>query len=234
MQTIDPPDRLVVEEIKDAETSAPKALGASYALNLALLFLVTIAVAMCGPDYDPEDPNIWLGYDPLTAVWITIDPKYALGALWSMAGVHFFALVNELACATRMTWSSARDGVMPFSPWLGHTVDGIPIFAALSTVFSTSGLMTMQLYSPTALAVVNSLGAFAVLSSYVVLLSCVAYHRIRFPETEEKGRILASYPYILPGIGAAGAAVMAIFLALPLSVPVTAPSMYVPCLPCCS
>lgn len=222
---VDIPNHLAVEEIKDAETTAPKALGSSYALNLALLFLVTLAVAICGPDYDPEDPNLWLGYDPLTAVWITIDPKYALGALWSMAGVLFFALVNELACATRMTWSSARDGVMPFSPWLAHTVDGIPIFAAFSTVLSTSGLMTMQLYSPTALAVINSLGAFAVLSSYVVLLSCVAYHRFRFPESETPGRILASYPYVLPGVGAVGAAIMAVFLAFPLATPITAANM---------
>lgn len=217
----------VVEEIKDAETTAPKALGASYCLNLTLLFLVTMAIMLSGPDYDPNDPDLWLGYDPLTAVWINIDPKYALGALWSMAGVLFFALVNELACATRMTWSSARDGVMPFSPWLAHTVDGIPIFAALSTVLSTSGLMTMQLYSPTALAVINSLGAFAVLSSYVVLLSCVAYHRFRFPESEPRGRLLSSCPYILPGVGAAGAAIMAIFLALPVTVPITAANMYV-------
>jgi len=223
-------NRPAVEEIKDAETTAPKALGASYALNLALLFLVTLAVAMCGPDYDPEDPNLWLGYDPLTAVWITIDPKYALGALWSMAGVLFFALVNELACAARMTWSSARDGVLPFSPWLAHTVDGIPIYAALSTVLSTSGLMTMQLYSTVALAVINSLGAFAVLVSYVVLLSCVAYHRFRFPESETKGRLLANQPYIVPGIGAAGAAFMAICLALPLQVPITAANMYDPTL----
>jgi choline transport protein len=219
-------DKPAVEEIKDAETTAPIALGLSYALNLVLLFLVTLAIAMCAPDYDPEDPDLWMGYDPLTAVWITIDPKYALGALWSMAGVLFFALVNELACATRMTWASARDGVMPFSPYLAHTTDGIPIFAAISTVLSTSGLMTMQLYSATALAVINSLGAFAVLVSYFVLLSCVAYHRFLFPDSETKGRLLASYPYIFPGIGAAGAALMAIFLAVPLEIPITAENMY--------
>jgi len=219
-------DQPTVEEIKDAETTAPIALGASYAFNLVLLLLVTLAIAMCAPDYDPEDPDLWMGYDPLTAVWITIDHRYALGALWSMAAVLFFALVNELACATRMTWASARDGVMPFSPYLAHTVDGIPIFAALSTVLSTSGLMTMQLYSTTALAVINSLGAFAVLYTYVVVLSCVAYHRFLFPDGKIKGRLLASYLYLFPGIGAVGAALMAILLALPLETPVTAENMY--------
>ena len=196
-------------------------------LNLALLFLVTLAVAMCGPDYDPEDPDLWAGFDPLTAVWINIDPKYAMGVLWSMAGVLFFALINELACATRMTWASARDGVMPFSPWLSHTVDGVPIFAAPSTVLSSSGLMTMQLYSPVALAVINSLGAFSVLVSYVILLSCVTYYRFLHPETEAPGRILASHPYILPGLGALGAGLLAIALAFPLVLPITAANMYV-------
>lgn len=129
--------------------------------------------------------------------------------------------------------------MMPSSPWLNHTM-GIHIFAALFTVLSTSGLTTMQLYSPTAFVVIKYLGSFAVLSSYVVLLSCVAHHRFRFPESEPRGRLLSRRPYILPGVGAAGAAIMTTFLALPVAVPITAANLDVfpytfsalPCLIC--
>lgn len=79
----------VVEEIKAAEKTALKALGASYCLNLALLFLVTMAIVLSGPESDPNDPNLWMGYDSLAAVRIILDPKYALEAFWLMAGVLF-------------------------------------------------------------------------------------------------------------------------------------------------
>jgi choline transport protein len=106
---------------------------------------------------------------------------------------------SEVATSSRQLWSFARDRGFPASSWLSHvcnhhdlrctepetlTIDqvqpgwNIPVRAVMVSFVVVSALACINLGSTTALRSISSLGAVAILSSYLVVIGCLIWRRL--------------------------------------------------------
>lgn len=89
--------------------------------------------------------------------------------------------LSVLAAGSRQVWAFARDGGMPFSPWLQKiTVVGtpIPVHSILACLFMTVVLSLLNLGSSTAFNSIVGLLSGSGGVSYTISISCVLYRRL--------------------------------------------------------
>ena len=93
-----------------------------------------------------------------------------------------------MATGSRQIFAFARDRVIPFSNWFAHVPEGwdIPLNGVIFTVVVSCLLSLINIGSQIAFNQLTSLGLCAIISSYIVSITCMAIRRIR------KQRILPS------------------------------------------
>lgn len=81
--------------------------------------------------------------------------------------------------ANRQLYAFARDGALPFGPWLAHVSPtwNLPFNSVLVTFVSTSLLSLVNIGSATALNSITSLATNAYLTSYMVSIGCLIWRR---------------------------------------------------------
>lgn len=169
------------EEVKDASRVIPFAMIWTLALNGLTGFVMMITFAYT-----------------LGSISAASEPKYIfafIGTFYDATQSHagatvltciittltFCSAISNLATASRQMFAFARDGGLPFSSvWrYVHPKWDLPINAILFSCVFTSLLCLINLGSSTAFNAILSIGIVALLTSYLVSLSCVLWKRIR-------------------------------------------------------
>lgn len=92
-----------------------------------------------------------------------------------------FCATNMVTTSSRQLFAFARDNGLPYSQWLAKVSPKrrIPANAIICTASFTLSLSAVLAGSPLAFNIIASLGAAAILGSYVVSIGTITYRRIK-------------------------------------------------------
>lgn len=93
--------------------------------------------------------------------------------------IGFASNLTMLATSSRQLYAFARDGALPFGPWLSRVSAGaeVPVNAIVATSVVASLLSLINLGSAVALNSLTSLSTCALLSAYITCIGCMAWRR---------------------------------------------------------
>ncbi|CAO2648275.1 Nn.00g075420.m01.CDS01 [Neocucurbitaria sp. VM-36] len=184
------------EELRDASKSLPRAMIATAIVNGAMGFVMLCTFCMLVGDVDAilasptGQPFIQVFYNATGSV-------AGASAMTSMMIVMAtFGCVTNIATSSRQIWAFARDRGLPFSKWLAHMGDiliilieswsefvrpgwDIPLNSVMVSYAIAVLLSLINIGSTVALNIITSLGTGALISSYIVSISCVTLKRLR-------------------------------------------------------
>ncbi|MCJ1430794.1 hypothetical protein MMC27_000144 [Xylographa pallens] len=182
------------EELRNATKTLPRAMIATAIVNGSLGFVMvvtfcyvvgdTASVLATATGY----PFIQVFYNATGSIPGTTAMTSILVALSTFCGM------TNMATASRQLFAFARDGGVPFSNTLKHVYVGwdVPLNAIIFSVTVSCLLSLINIGSLITFNQITSLGVCALLSSYIVSISCVALKRIRrqplLPSYFELGR----------------------------------------------
>ncbi|GAB7354835.1 hypothetical protein MBLNU459_g5215t2 [Dothideomycetes sp. NU459] len=184
--------RLSSEELPDSATWMPRSMIFSAVVNFSISFGMLLALlyrsgdiadALDSPTGQPYIQILYnaTGSRKATAVMIA----YIILSL-------VFCAINMVTTSSRQLWSFARDGGLPFSAQFAKVSPRyhVPTVAISATLVFTVVISLIIIGSSTAFNIIVSLGACAILASYIISISCVLFLRIR-------GRRLLYSPFSL-------------------------------------
>lgn len=93
------------------------------------------------------------------------------------------ACISTVATVSRQTWAFARDNGLPFSNFISYVKPGwnIPLNAVLTTFMITAILSLINIGSTVAFNAIGSLSLSALLSTYIISLTCLVLRRFEGP-----------------------------------------------------
>jgi choline transport protein len=167
------------EELRDASHTLPRAMIWTAAVNSTLGFLMLVTFSFCLGDVESAissptgQPHIQIMYNATQS----IPGATVLASIMTIMAV--FGCVNNVATCSRQLFSFARDQGVPFSGFLSRVRPGwdIPLNSILVSFCITIGLSLINIGSTVAFNSVGSLGTCALISSYIVSISCMFVKR---------------------------------------------------------
>jgi choline transport protein len=150
-------------------------------LNFTISFLLLLVILFRAGDIT-EAINSPTG-QPYIAILLNATGSVAGTAV--MVAYIIFALIfcatNMVTTRSRQLFAFARDNGLPFSSWLAKVspTRRIPTNAIVCTACFTLILSAVLAGSPLAFNIIASLGAAAILGSYVVSIGTITYRRIK-------------------------------------------------------
>jgi len=178
----------MAEEIKDASWVLPRAMMWTAVLNGSLGFAMLITFCFCLGNIEDilANPDIM----PFVQVFFNATKSEAgtsvlmtIFIILTICGV-----ISQVASASRQMFAFARDDGLPFSKFLARIQPGwdIPLNSVLASFLITIFLSLINIGSTTAFNALASLGTAALLSSYIISITCIRIKRWRrqpFPPT---------------------------------------------------
>ncbi|KAI7463086.1 amino acid transporter-like protein [Hortaea werneckii] len=170
----------MAEELHDASITLPRAIMWSVAPNACLGILVISTLAFCSGDIE-EVLQTRTG-EPFVQIFYNATGSKAASSV--MVTIVIILLISccfsEVATASRQLWSFARDKGLPASTWLEKVRPGwnIPLRAVFVSVLVVLLLSLINIGSTTALRSISSLGAVAILGSYLVTIGTLIWRRL--------------------------------------------------------
>jgi choline transport protein len=171
----------IAEELEDAAKWLPRSMVGAASLNFTISFLLLLIILFRAGDI-AEAINSPTG-QPYIAILLHATGSVAGTAV--MVAYIIFALIfcatNMVTTSSRQLFAFARDNGLPFSPWLAKVspTRRIPTNAIICTACFTLILSVVLAGSPLAFNIIASLGAAAILGSYVVSIGTITYRRIK-------------------------------------------------------
>ncbi|EON66770.1 hypothetical protein W97_06018 [Coniosporium apollinis CBS 100218] len=169
------------EELRDASKTLPRAMVATALVNGALGFVMV--VSFCMVLGSPEEILASPTGQPFIQVFYNVTQSYAGTSVMTaiLIVMATFGTVTNVATSSRQVWAFARDRGLPFSPFLAHVRPGwdIPLNSVLLSFLIACLLALINIGSTAALNVVTSLGTGALISSYIISISCMVIKRWR-------------------------------------------------------
>ncbi|KAK3072457.1 hypothetical protein LTR53_006784 [Teratosphaeriaceae sp. CCFEE 6253] len=175
----------MTENARDASKTVPLSLLTSFACNGILAFTTVITMIFCLGDQEEVLSN------PLQTPFLIVfnnSTKSKAGAVGLTVPIiicFISALINEVATASRQLWSFARDGGFPFASYLDHAADRFPVHdaevprrAVWTTVTMALALCLVNFGPAIGFNAIISLTNIALLSSYLITISCVIWRRM--------------------------------------------------------
>ena len=167
------------EELKDASHTLPRAMIWTAAVNSSLGFLMLVTFCFCLGDVESAinsptgQPHIQIMYNATQS----ISGATALASITTIMAV--FGCVNNVATCSRQLFAFARDQGVPYSAFLSHVRPGwdIPLNSVIVSFIIAIGLSLINIGSTVAFNSVASLGTCALLSSYIISISCMFVKR---------------------------------------------------------
>jgi len=215
------------EEVKDSSTTLPKAMLWAVAFNATLGFIMAITLSFTLGDVD----SILASATGYPFIQLFYNVTGSLGGATVMTLIVILTLtasaIAEIATASRQLWSFARDAGVPFSGWVSRINHrwNIPLNAVAVSLTVTTLLSLINIGSTAALNAILALTSVSLLTSYIIVISCLLLKRIR-------GQPL---PYSRWSLGKLGAPINVIalcylcaiyvFAFFPVATPVEAESM---------
>ncbi|KAF2473755.1 amino acid transporter [Lindgomyces ingoldianus] len=171
----------MAEEVRDAAYAIPRAMMWTWIGNGLFGWLMGITFAFCVKD-TMSVLTTPLGV-PFMQVFYNSTKSVggATGLTCLMLVISLFGCVAVIATASRQLFVFARDKGIPFSSFFGQISPTyqIPLNAVYVTVVLVVLLSLINLGSSVAFMQVVSLGVVAMLTTYIISISCVALKRIR-------------------------------------------------------
>ncbi|RMZ11000.1 hypothetical protein D0860_03574 [Hortaea werneckii] len=170
----------MAEELYDASITLPKVIMWSVAPNACLGLLVILTLAFCSGNLE-EVLQTRTG-EPFVQIFYNATGSKAASSV--MVAIVIILLVSccfsEVATASRQLWSFARDKGLPASSWLEQVQPGwnIPLRAVVVSFVVVLLLSLINIGSTTALRSISSLGAVAILGSYLVTIGTLIWRRL--------------------------------------------------------
>ncbi|KAJ5836202.1 Amino acid/polyamine transporter I [Penicillium robsamsonii] len=177
------PDSAVhmAEEIRDASRVLPMGMLWTLILNGSTGFVMIVTFAFCVGDVD-EVLGSETGF-PFIQVFLN-----ATGSVSATTGMtvvimimQFCAAISNVATTSRQIYSFARDKGLPFSDFLAkvNPTFTVPLNALCVSLIIVSLLSLINIGSSVAFNAIMSLGTAALLSSYIISITCVRLRRWR-------------------------------------------------------
>ncbi|KAF2083729.1 putative amino acid transporter [Saccharata proteae CBS 121410] len=167
------------EEISDAAVNVPKAMVASFLLNIPLTFGVLLTFLFCVGDiqeaiaYQGGYPFVYVIHNAVKSNGGTLAITVVLLVLM------FFVAVTGLASTSRQLWAFSRDRGFPCSTWLSKVNPRMQI--PTNSVIWACGwgvlLSFINIGSTVAFNAVLSVGSAAMIATYFMSIGCVTWRR---------------------------------------------------------
>lgn len=150
-------------------------------LNGATGFIMVITFAFCISDLTAAlTPTYTFAY--IDTFYTATGSKAAASVMAALITLMCLcSTISNVATASRQMFAFARDRGLPFSSFLCRVKPGwdIPLNAVLVSFIITCLLSLINLGSAVAFNAIVSLTVGAILSSYIISISCVAIRKIR-------------------------------------------------------
>lgn len=169
------------EELQDASRSLPRAMVATALVNGAMGFVMLCTFCMMVGNVEEVlatptgQPFIQVFYN------VTNSKAATSGMTCILIIMSTFGCVGSIATSSRQIWAFARDKGLPFSEWLAYVRPGwdLPLNSIMVSYTIALLLSLINIGSSVAFNIITSLGTGALLSSYIVSISCVTLKRLR-------------------------------------------------------
>jgi choline transport protein len=169
------------EELRDASYTLPRAIIWTAIVNSLLGFLMLITFCFCLGDIESVlmSPT---GQPHIQVMYNTTNSRAGATVLASITVVMaVFGCVNNGATSSRQLFAFARDHGVPFGAFLSRVQPGwdIPMNSVLVSFAISILLSLINIGSTVAFNSIASLGTCALLSSYIISISCMFLKRWR-------------------------------------------------------
>lgn len=169
----------LAEELKDASRQLPKAMLCMALTNYFLGFVMLLAFVFVVGNVE-EVLASPIGQPFIQVIWNVTQSRGPTVALVAIIIFFFlFTAVNVNTTASRQIWAFARDGGLPFSPWIKYVSPylHIPVNAVVLSWFIGCCIALVPLGSNAAFLNIQTIGNGGLLSSYILCITCRLYHR---------------------------------------------------------
>ncbi|EXJ73826.1 uncharacterized protein A1O5_03588 [Cladophialophora psammophila CBS 110553] len=169
------------EELKNASKILPRAMVFTAIFNgtLGFIMVITFCYTVGNVEQVLSTPT---GYPFIQVFYNATQSRAGATTMVSiMIALSTFGAMTNMATGSRQIFAFARDRGVPFSNWVAYVPKGwdIPLNGVIFTVVVSCLLSLINIGSQIAFNQLTSLGLCALLSSYIVSISCMAIKRIR-------------------------------------------------------
>ena len=169
------------EELRDASYTLPRAMIWTAISNSIMGFLMLVTLCVCLGDVESviSTPT---GYPHIQVFYNATQSKAGASVLASITIIMaIFGCVNNVATSSRQLFAFARDNGIPFGAFLSRVQPGwdIPLNSVLVSFVVAILLSLINIGSSVAFNSIASLGTCALLSSYIISISCMFVKRWR-------------------------------------------------------
>ncbi|BAE62310.1 unnamed protein product [Aspergillus oryzae RIB40] len=215
------------EEIQDASRVLPQGMIWTLILNGATGFVMIVTYAFCVGNID-EVLESQTGF-PFIQVFLnsTGSVKAATGMTVVIMVMQFCAAISNVATTSRQVYAFARDQGLPFSGILCQISPTftVPLNALFLSLIIVSLLSLINIGSSVAFNAIMSLGTAALLSSYIISISCVRLRRWRNQPLPPARWSMGKFTPVIDSISILVLMVIFVFSFFPVTRHVTAQSM---------
>ena len=212
------------EETKHAGRVIPQAMVWSYVINGVFAYVLAITYCFLLVDYtSAENSPTGLLYLPFLQVFANAVGSIGGGAAIAsiLVVLQIFGTINYMATCSRQIFAFARDGGLPFRNWIAKvdSAGTCPINAVLVVwaIVILEALITLG--STVAFDAINSLTILALMSTYLISLSCMFWRRC-FGGLPESAWSLGRAGLPLNVLGIVFCVFLILFLPWPIAIPV--------------
>lgn len=158
------------EEIQNASTVVPNVMLASILLNGVLGFALLVAILFCLGNID----DALATPTGFPFIEIFLQATNSVGGATGMTGIILILLVAAaigiMATASRLLWSFARDGGVPFSNYIKrvHKGTALPLYSILVSTAISLLLALINIGSTAAFNAIMSVNVAAFFMSYII------------------------------------------------------------------
>ncbi|QIX02550.1 hypothetical protein AMS68_008067 [Peltaster fructicola] len=169
------------EEIQDASRILPVGMVWTLTLNGITGFVMVITFAFAIPDINAALTPTY-GFAYIDTLYYATQNKAGTSIMAALITLMCLcSTISNVATASRQMYAFARDRGLPFSSFLSrvHPTWNLPLNAISVSFIITCLLSLINLGSSVALNAIVSLTVGAILSSYIISISCVALRKVR-------------------------------------------------------
>ncbi|KAL8725582.1 MAG: hypothetical protein Q9181_006364 [Wetmoreana brouardii] len=168
----------ISEEVRNASKTIPRIMLGTLIGNGIMGFIMLVTLCFCISDLESvlKTPT---GY-PFIQVFYNATQSTAGATIMTciMVIVIQCSAVTNMTTASRQLFSFARDQGVPFHAFLRKVLHDIPLNAILTTTIFSILLVSISFGSTIAFNQLTSLGAVALLASYMISIGSIAWKRI--------------------------------------------------------
>lgn len=172
------------EEVSNASRNVPLAISWGYFTNGIMAIILLIAYLFSIPSVDDAitDPT---GFPFLYVFRNAVSTPGVNGLTAIILIPVIFSNIFFNASTSRQTFAFARDRGLPFARWIAHVHPRrkIPVNAIALSCLISCLLSLINIGSETAFNAIISLNVAALMYTYIISISCIAYRKIWHPET---------------------------------------------------